>query len=79
MTSTDGIYLNGELIVEGDTTGPVSARTILEVAREVGSDLIVLGASQRKGIERALIGSVTADVIRDAHRDVLIIPVNAPE
>lgn len=55
------------------------ARTILEVAREVGSDLIVLGASQRKGIERALIGSVTADVIRDAHRDVLIIPVNAPE
>jgi nucleotide-binding universal stress UspA family protein len=52
------------------------ARTILESAQEVGSDLIVLGANQRKGFERRLIGSVTADVIRDAHRDVLIIPVN---
>jgi cyanophycin synthetase len=28
-TTTDGIYLNGEQIVEGDTTGPVSAKTIL--------------------------------------------------
>jgi nucleotide-binding universal stress UspA family protein len=55
-----------------------SARTILESAKEAGSDLIVLGTNQRKGFERALIGSVTADVIRDAHRDVLIIPVDAP-
>ena len=51
------------------------AGTILESAREADSDLIVLGASQRRGFERALVGSVTADVIRDAHRDVLIIPV----
>lgn len=29
MTTTDGIYLNGELIVEGDTTGPRSAQVIL--------------------------------------------------
>jgi cyanophycin synthetase len=29
-TTTDGIYLNGERIVEGDTTGPVSALTVLE-------------------------------------------------
>ena len=52
------------------------ARAILETAKSVGADLIVLGTNQRKGFERALIGSVTADVIRDAHRDVLIIPVN---
>lgn len=52
------------------------AGAILESAREAGSDLIVLGASQRNGFERALVGSVTADVIRDAHRDVLIIPVD---
>ena len=52
------------------------ARAILEAAQSVDSDLIVLGTNQRKGFERALIGSVTADVIRDAHRDVLIIPVN---
>ncbi|HEY0657797.1 MAG TPA: cyanophycin synthetase, partial [Pyrinomonadaceae bacterium] len=29
MTTSTGIYLNGELIVKGDTTGPISARTIL--------------------------------------------------
>lgn len=51
------------------------ARTILESAQDVESDFIVLGTNQRKGFERALVGSVTADVIRDAHRDVLIIPV----
>jgi nucleotide-binding universal stress UspA family protein len=52
------------------------ARTILELAREIDCDLIVLGTNQRKGFERALVGSVTADVIRDAHRDVLIVPVD---
>lgn len=52
------------------------ARTILESAREAEADLIVLGTNQRKGFERILVGSVTADVIRDAHRDVLIIPVD---
>lgn len=29
MTTTDGISINGERIVKGDTTGPVSAKTIL--------------------------------------------------
>jgi cyanophycin synthetase len=29
MTTSTGIYLNGELFVKGDTTGPISARTIL--------------------------------------------------
>jgi cyanophycin synthetase len=28
-TTSTGIYLNGELIVNGDTTGPISARTVL--------------------------------------------------
>lgn len=50
------------------------ARTILEAARRTHSDLLVLGTNQRKGFDRALVGSVTADVIRDARRDILIIP-----
>ncbi len=56
---------------------PTSA--ILESARKVDADMIVLGTNQRKGFERALIGSVTEAVIRDARRDVLIIPVNEPK
>lgn len=51
-------------------------RTILESAQHADAHLIVLGTNQRTGIERLLIGSVTEDVIRDAHRDVLIIPVD---
>jgi nucleotide-binding universal stress UspA family protein len=52
------------------------ARTILETAQSEGAHLIVLGTNQRKGFERLLIGSVTEDVIRDANRDVLIVPVD---
>ena len=69
-----------EIVIVTKTNAVVStigtpARTILESAQQRRCDLIVLGANQREGLERLLIGSVTADVIRDAHRDVLIIPV----
>ena len=53
-----------------------AANSILKAARQLDSDLIVLGTNQRKGFTRALVGSVTADVIHDAQRDVLIIPVD---
>jgi nucleotide-binding universal stress UspA family protein len=54
------------------------ARAILEAAQEAKCDLIVLGTNQRKGFARVLIGSVAENVIRDARRDVLIIPVDEP-
>ena len=63
--------------VAGMTGSP--ARSILEAAQQEGSHLIVLGTNQRKGFERMLIGSVTQEVIRDAGRDVLIVPVEEPE
>jgi nucleotide-binding universal stress UspA family protein len=52
------------------------ARTILETAIAEKSHLIVMGTNQRKGFERLLIGSVTEEVIRDAHRDILIVPAD---
>ena len=52
------------------------ARSIHECALNEDAHLIVLGTNQRKGFERLLIGSVTEDVIRDQHRDVLIIPID---
>ncbi len=51
------------------------AKTILDTAKRDLADLIIIGTSQRKGFERILIGSVTSDVIKDAHRDILIVPV----
>lgn len=53
-----------------------TARTILDAAVAENADLIVVGASNRKGFERLLIGSVTEDVLHEAHRDILIVPVD---
>ena len=52
------------------------ARSILESAQGENAHLVVLGTNQRKGFERLLIGSVTEDVIKDAHRDILIVPID---
>lgn len=53
------------------------ANAILEAARDTRSDLIVLAASAKSGFERLLIGSVTEQVLRDAERDILVIPERA--
>lgn len=54
------------------------ARTIVEAAQQIESDLIILGTNRPEGIKRSLIGSVAADVLRDARNDVLVIPVGSP-
>jgi nucleotide-binding universal stress UspA family protein len=50
------------------------ARTIRDCAEEEAADLIVLGASQRTGVERFLLGSVAEAMLGSADRDVLVIP-----
>jgi nucleotide-binding universal stress UspA family protein len=52
------------------------ARSIFESARDERSDLVVLGTSKKSGVKRVLIGSVTEQVLRDAERDILIIPAD---
>jgi len=68
-----GLPAKGQRVVGVNGT---PARSILESARSEDSHLIVMGTNQRKGWERLLIGSVTEDVIRDPHRDVLMIPID---
>jgi nucleotide-binding universal stress UspA family protein len=46
---------------------------ILEVAREVRADLIVVGSHGRKLIQRALLGSVAERVVRLSHVPVLTV------
>ena len=43
------------------------------VADEVNADLIVVGTHGRRGLARALLGSVAENVIRTSHRPVLAI------
>ncbi len=47
---------------------------IVDEARSAGADLIVIGTHGRGGLERALIGSVTSGVVREAGCSVLVIP-----
>ena len=40
---------------------------ILELAREVGADLIIVGSHGMTGIERMLLGSTSKHIVREAH------------
>jgi cyanophycin synthetase len=57
-TTTDGIYLGGERVVRGDTTGPVSALTVLE---DRAVEVAVLETA-RGGIVRRGLGYDWSDV-----------------
>lgn len=46
---------------------------ILDLAGELGADLIVIGSHGRKGLERAIFGSVAERVVRMADIPVLIV------
>ena len=50
-------------------------RAIVDTAEEGNYDLIVMGRHGTRPIERALVGSVTARVIGNSRRDVLVFPL----
>jgi nucleotide-binding universal stress UspA family protein len=54
------------------------AGAVVAQANELGADLIVMGARGLAGV-RALIGSVSSNVVQHAHRPVLIIPPTAAQ
>jgi cyanophycin synthetase len=58
MTTTDGIYIDGERVVEGDTTGPGSAQTVLS---DPAVDIAVLETA-RGGIVRRGLGYDWSDI-----------------
>jgi nucleotide-binding universal stress UspA family protein len=43
------------------------------VAKEIGADLVVMGTHGRRGLRRALLGSVTETVVRTSSRPVLTV------
>ncbi|MCL6621402.1 MAG: universal stress protein [Syntrophobacterales bacterium] len=55
-------------VVQGDP-----AEKILEVAQKEGADLIIMGTHGRKGLERAIFGSVCDKVVRNSKIPVLTI------
>lgn len=51
----------------------VAWEEIERVAEEIDADIIVIGTHGRRGLARALLGSVAENVIRTTHRPVLTI------
>lgn len=49
-------------------------RVIVEVARDLGADLIVMGTQGRTGVQRILLGSVAERVVRAAPCPVITVP-----
>lgn len=58
MTTTDGIWIGGYPIIEGDTTGPISARTVLS---DASVEVAVLETA-RGGIVRRGLGYDWSDI-----------------
>jgi nucleotide-binding universal stress UspA family protein len=49
------------------------AQQILRVAEDIEAGLIVMGSRGRRGVRRALMGSVSDSVVRHAHCPVLVV------
>jgi nucleotide-binding universal stress UspA family protein len=50
------------------------AEMILETAKEINADMIIMASHGRKGLERILVGSVSETVLRQSAIPVLVIP-----
>lgn len=59
--------------VETSVMQDVPARAILQTAKEMRADLIVLGTHGRSGWRRALLGSVAENVLHEADRPVITV------
>jgi nucleotide-binding universal stress UspA family protein len=66
-------HLNDNNIQTIVRTG-VFADTILNTAKELNVDFIVLGTHSRRGVEKILVGSVAEKVLRDSSIPLLIVP-----
>ncbi len=63
-----GMFVNAS-VVEGHSVYQV----ILEAAETLGADLVVMGSQGRRGLEKLVLGSVTAQVLSHAHLPVLVV------
>jgi nucleotide-binding universal stress UspA family protein len=63
-----GIAVNGS-VVEGHAV----YQAILDTAESLSADLVVMGSHGRRGLEKLVLGSVTAQVLSHAHLSVLVV------
>jgi nucleotide-binding universal stress UspA family protein len=73
MAAHAGVAVENSVLRTRDT----AAQTIVDMARRLHCDLIVLGTHGRSGVLRALIGSVAEGVARHSNVPVLLVPPTA--
>jgi nucleotide-binding universal stress UspA family protein len=66
---------NSELKCVAIVTGLDPAATIVSMAEDWDTDLIVMATHGRGGLDRLMLGSVADHVVRSSHRPVLLVPV----
>jgi nucleotide-binding universal stress UspA family protein len=66
-TQAPGIAVSGTVVC-GD-----ARQALIELADQRKADLIVMGTHGRRGVKRALMGSVAEAVVRHAHCPVLVV------
>ena len=70
----------GNVVIHRSVSRAVDAAAgILEKAREVEADLLVLGTHGRRGLRRLLVGSVAQDVVRQTDTPVVLVPSTTPD
>lgn len=62
-----------------ESHGETAADGVVRYARHVRADLVVVGSHGRRGLDRLLLGSVAADVLRRATAPVVVIPDRAEQ
>jgi nucleotide-binding universal stress UspA family protein len=78
-------YLDSVREASGDSSWNLLVRpgnpgdTIVAVAEELDADLIVMASHARSGLSRILLGSVAEEVLRHAHRPLLVLPVGSDD
>ncbi len=71
-------HLDDEMIQTTVRSGEF-AKTILDTAKELEADIIVMGTHSRRGLEKILLGSVAEQVLNDSLIPLLIIPTRSME
>jgi len=66
-------HRGGSVALDGLIREGVAWETINAVSDEIDADVIVIGTHGRRGLARALLGSVAENVVRTAHRPVVTI------
>jgi nucleotide-binding universal stress UspA family protein len=68
----DGVSFDHLVLHTVPPQGP--AQALLEYADDIGSDLITAGSVQHSQLDRWMVGSVSAELVRNGRRSVLIVP-----